>query len=180
MGLRPFYRSRLFWFGLPGLAFLLWGWWDSWRHYSEVAWVKPQSMMIAYHHQGHIGFVVTEETRAPAFSGDSLQFMFREDWVPFWQGAPGVSGLFGVVDPPKRDHYEEARVYVFPGIYRRRWSLPYMSPPLASGSCSWLPYWEAGVDWWLVVAVYACAWFLALLGWRRRKSRLLKRGASLR
>lgn len=24
-------RSRVFWFGVPGLVFLLWGWWDSSR-----------------------------------------------------------------------------------------------------------------------------------------------------
>lgn len=24
--IRPFYRSRLFWLGLPGMVFLLWGW----------------------------------------------------------------------------------------------------------------------------------------------------------
>lgn len=27
--IRPWYRSRLFWLGLPGLAFLLWAWRDS-------------------------------------------------------------------------------------------------------------------------------------------------------
>ena len=25
--IRPWYRSRLFWLGLPGLVFLLWLWW---------------------------------------------------------------------------------------------------------------------------------------------------------
>ena len=36
MNPRPFYRSRLFWLGLPGLVFLLWGWWLSTGHWSEV------------------------------------------------------------------------------------------------------------------------------------------------
>jgi hypothetical protein len=26
---RPWYRSRLFWLGVPGLVFLVWGWWKS-------------------------------------------------------------------------------------------------------------------------------------------------------
>lgn len=30
---RPFYRSRLFWLGLPGLVFLLWAWWVSMGSY---------------------------------------------------------------------------------------------------------------------------------------------------
>ena len=33
---RPFYRSRLFWLGLPGLVFLLWGWWISMGHQSAA------------------------------------------------------------------------------------------------------------------------------------------------
>jgi hypothetical protein len=35
MRFRPL-RSRAFWFGLPGLVFLLWGWWMSTEHYSGV------------------------------------------------------------------------------------------------------------------------------------------------
>jgi hypothetical protein len=27
--IRPWYRSRLFWLGVPGLVFLVWGWWKS-------------------------------------------------------------------------------------------------------------------------------------------------------
>lgn len=27
--IRPWYRSRLFWLGVPGLVFLMWGWWKS-------------------------------------------------------------------------------------------------------------------------------------------------------
>jgi hypothetical protein len=29
--IRPWYRSRLFWLGLPGLVFLMWLWRDSMR-----------------------------------------------------------------------------------------------------------------------------------------------------
>lgn len=29
-------RSRAFWFGVPGLVFLLWGWWLSMGHWSRV------------------------------------------------------------------------------------------------------------------------------------------------
>jgi hypothetical protein len=42
---RPFYRSRLFWLGLPGLVFLLWAWWLSTGHYSGAGfggWVIGQ------------------------------------------------------------------------------------------------------------------------------------------
>ena len=33
MNSRPFYRSLVFWFGLPLLVFLLWVWWFSMGHY---------------------------------------------------------------------------------------------------------------------------------------------------
>jgi len=35
--IRPWYRSRLFWLGIPGLLFLLWGW---------VDWSAPPSLTV--------------------------------------------------------------------------------------------------------------------------------------
>lgn len=32
------FRSRALWFGVPGLLFLLWGWWVSMRHWSAVSY----------------------------------------------------------------------------------------------------------------------------------------------
>lgn len=43
---RPFYRSRLFWLGLPGLVFLLWGWWLSLGHYSGAGFGGGQNWVI--------------------------------------------------------------------------------------------------------------------------------------
>ncbi len=51
---RPFYRSRLFWLGLPGLEFLLWAWWFSMEHNSQArfggvpVWVTGQSAGEVY------------------------------------------------------------------------------------------------------------------------------------
>ncbi len=48
-GTVSFYRSRLFWLGLPGLVFLLWAWWVSMGHISQArfgyvpVWVIGQS-----------------------------------------------------------------------------------------------------------------------------------------
>ena len=41
--MRPWYRSRLFWLGLPGLVFLLWCWWDSMQRWTEISlsWHGP-------------------------------------------------------------------------------------------------------------------------------------------
>lgn len=43
---RPFYRSRLFWLGLPGLVFLLWGWWISTGNLSWTGFLGAGSWMI--------------------------------------------------------------------------------------------------------------------------------------
>ncbi len=43
MSPRPFYRSRLFWLGLPGLVFLLWGWWLSMGYWSSVGFAGSRN-----------------------------------------------------------------------------------------------------------------------------------------
>ncbi len=43
---RPFYRSRLFWLGLPGLVFLLWAWWLSTGHYSGAGFGGGNNWVI--------------------------------------------------------------------------------------------------------------------------------------
>jgi hypothetical protein len=48
MNPRPFYRSRLFWLGLPGLVFLLWSWWDSVGENKGVAWTSGGVGTFAY------------------------------------------------------------------------------------------------------------------------------------
>lgn len=40
----PLHRSLLFWFGACGLAFLVWGWWDSMAHESHLHWKSPSKL----------------------------------------------------------------------------------------------------------------------------------------
>jgi hypothetical protein len=166
--IRPWYRSRLFWLGLPGLAFLLWAGWDSERNFSEMAWVKPKSVVSVYLSGGRLCGVVTEEAPVPAFSGPRLQFQREE-------GPRGgaMDLLFGG-ELARRER--EARRYFAPGVYRLRWSfryLPTATPTAQVTSSSRLIYREWGVEWWLVVAGYGLLLSLALVAWQRRKVRLL-------
>lgn len=55
MNPRPFYRSRMFWFGLPGLLFLLWAWMDSIRYATSI-WCS-----------GKVGIRVTQTSGNAAF-----------------------------------------------------------------------------------------------------------------
>ena len=157
--IRPFYHSRLFWLGVPGLVFLLWGWWDSERHYTELSWMKPRSFVAGFQHRGRVAVIATDEATTPVFTGSNLQFT-REDELPFWQG-----GFVG------SQRFEEARSEFFPGLYRRRCSLPCGS----SASLQWLYYREWGADWWLIAVSYAGLWLAAVTAWQRRKARIIRR-----
>jgi hypothetical protein len=42
--MRPLYRSRLFWLGVPGLVFLLWVWWDSGGYVSFAAYERGNEL----------------------------------------------------------------------------------------------------------------------------------------
>ena len=169
---RPFYRSRLFWLGVPGVVFLLWGWWDSERHYTEVSWVKPRSFVAAYQHEGRIALLVTEETHSAAFRGPRIQFA-REDDLPIWRG--GINEVLFEDDSEFSERFEAARSGPFPGLFRRRWSFPYWPSPSFAGSLPWLPYREWGADFWLVVSGYTALWLGTVAGWQRRKLCLLRR-----
>ena len=41
------FRSRAFWLGVPGLVFLVWGWWVSMGHVSEIGFTGPSRWWIA-------------------------------------------------------------------------------------------------------------------------------------
>lgn len=40
--IRPWYRSRLFWLGIPGLAFLVWCWLALDQRNAGIAWTTPE------------------------------------------------------------------------------------------------------------------------------------------
>jgi hypothetical protein len=177
---RPFYRSRSFWFGLPGLVFLLWGWWDSGKRYSEMAWVMPNSFVAIYQHQGRVCFVITDKAPGAgrAFSGSGVEF-HQGDRPAYWHGGGVevlISGLFGATTAERSIDREEAKArrYYAPGLYRLRWGLFYHPVPHYGGSSPSLNYREWGAEWWLVVSAYGVLFSLFIVARQRRKSRILK------
>ena len=50
--IRPWYRSLLFWLGLPGLVFLLWGWADSTRFLSILKW-QSKGVVLGFQSSGN-------------------------------------------------------------------------------------------------------------------------------
>lgn len=48
-----FFRSKTFWFGVPGLVGLLWGWWVSMGHHSMAGFLGPR-LVVAGQIQGEV------------------------------------------------------------------------------------------------------------------------------
>ena len=55
--IRPWYRSLLFWFGVPGLVFLFWGWQDSGKAIRTMTWNGRGSARQVGQWNGSIGVV---------------------------------------------------------------------------------------------------------------------------
>lgn len=169
--IRPFYQSRLLWLGLPGLAFVLWCWWDSSENCSAILWGRSRSLVGLYLFDGRVCLVLTEDAPelAPVFRGPSIRFHRGRNHLLSRGGRFGIdfsadSGL---------QHAELAvRQYFAPGMYRLRWSFPFAPHP--AGPLPGLPFREWGFSMSWVLGSYASLLTLTLAGWQRRKRRLLK------
>ncbi len=161
---RPFYRSRLFWLGLPGLVFLLWTWVNS----NSILW-------FLYLPEGSIsssgGKLLWEEHRS-----DQLHWVH----VDLGRGDVEVKAPGGLVALPGGrpifSGYTAGPPWTFASI---RWR---------AKEQSWFPEarWRAeeinhdtsyrliSLPYWLLTSGYVAGWLLTLAWWQRRKSCLLK------
>ena len=62
--IRPFYRSRLFWLGVPGLVFFVWLWVDSTRFVTEMVRMQGRWELYVLSYQGEGYLTVTRRTGA--------------------------------------------------------------------------------------------------------------------
>ncbi len=153
--IRPWYRSRLFWLGIPGLVFMLW------------LWLVKAHESFTFGHTSITGPTETT-TRSIFASADSIyEITYRKKnnhslGSPprgfYWGGVYGPSGhlvrLEPLTWPPPRPF----------GIFRdedeRR------------------EYREIWLAWWVVISAYTTVWFGAVAVWQRRKARLSRRAAA--
>ncbi len=90
MRFRPF-RSRTFWFGVPGLVFLLWAWGVSYRYQTmlemggldSAGFMQVGGKVFAFHH-----FPGLPARRTPTFSHEALAL---EDILKVERGWSGYS-----------------------------------------------------------------------------------------
>ena len=72
--IRPWYRSRLFWLGIPGLVFLLWSWFAYPRRGMDLIWAGTDRWMCLRDNGRHI-FIAYQALPPPGKPG----FVIRQD-----------------------------------------------------------------------------------------------------
>ncbi len=143
---RPFYRSRLFWLGLPGLVFLLWLWLANARNDLSFRYVAITGMTEAKTWEvgcsegvvGYLSHKFPTGVSGPAelgFNASSDVLLEPEEPTSFFPRRP-----FGIL-----------RGNDYANVYREVW-----------------------LAWWVVVFSYSAVWLGGVGWWQRHKSHLLK------
>ena len=157
--IRPWFRSRFFWLGIPGLLFLFWAWVDSENHIVLLRHANLTSETALLHWAGgvsisRIGPLATDDVITFSLQGRMFQSVeysyFPRPVVPKWYYDRKIvaASLNGNPDASPRPDF---------------WSVPTLS-----GGTSWaflLPYW-------LNILCYLGIWITGTVLWQRRKVRL--------
>jgi hypothetical protein len=148
--IRPWYRSRLFWLGLPGLVFLLW------------LWLAQAGQVFAFGHHAINGTSESTLRTIGASEGSIYQITTRYHyglgarhgfhWRGFNDSGAGLA--------PKRGTYFPRPFAI---IRRPLWRREHREIRLA---------------WWVAVFAYTAVWLGAVAVWHRRKARLSRRAAA--
>ena len=156
--IRPWYRSRLFWLGVPGLVFLLWLWWDS-MHFStaiSVAWEGEPD-----------GSVFGPPIHGLSISEECGRLGLAENVDPFFP----VVGNLGIGFEVSRVTLEEWLQDPFsPASTRRDYVFGDWFPaPVSSRGEDPFRSDGPGIAIWLLVVLYGTSWGVACVCWQRRK-----------
>ncbi|MEK7951666.1 hypothetical protein [Luteolibacter soli] len=149
--MRAFYKSRLFWCGVPGLVFLLWVWWDSGRHYSEVTWYRGSEERDVRVYRGVVEWrSVVQRLFIP---GTKQLFVDRHEMVEVDKNGLGFTRECG---------------FDLPAGFRRE------EKPDDDLKMTYEAV-EVSVALWLIAGCYAAMWLGAVFAWRWRKRRVMRR-----
>lgn len=188
--IRPWYRSRLFWVGIPGLLFLLWGWWDSGNAVSHLGIEGPRvETFVIDIEQGSIGFQVrldAESSRRWDFSywrDNITENGFSIDLLDYLKKDGSPVDLLHAGEPRKRR-------FDFPSGFRFEKERDEMlgENPAAEGWVASpgaqlptpeLKGFKVGIACWLLVLLYLVLWGGLLGMWQRRKARLLQKSSAV-
>ena len=162
---RPFYRSWLFWLGLPGAFFLVWALRDSTSHATHITKHTPVDVMGAYHWQEAL--TVFHAQFGPK---DFIRFSLDDKSLSVETLPPGM--------PPLANHpWWFRREFIVGSVLELGFDPQqgilrpsFKTESLASGS----EWWIVIVPHWIIILGYVTAWGGAVAFWQRRKARLLK------
>jgi hypothetical protein len=148
--IRPWYRSRLFWLGLPGLLFLLWGW------LADPLAVSGVTVTL-----GDYRLTVGDWSRVGRISWE----VYGSGGRLSAQGIRTFSGRLGGSVPVDEGEVRDRQA--FPPAFRYEVQEDHSTPV----GLRRIP--QVRVAYWLLLLLYLPAWGALLAGWQRRKSRLL-------
>jgi hypothetical protein len=150
--IRPWYRSRLFWLGLPGLVFMLWLWLakaDQRFAFGHIAITGPgeETLRIIGTYNGSI-----RQTTIRYSNGTSTGWQRGFHWR-------GFHGSGASLAPEHVDYFPRPlEIIRGPLLGREPWGIR--------------------LAWWVVISAYTAVWLGAVAGWQRRKARLRRRAAA--
>ncbi len=152
MSPRPFYRSILFWLGIPGLIFLIWFWFPGTGF--TVTWVRAKDRIVIASGGGTIGaayqkFTVSRST--------GLSFLLPPTGFTLEPRVNQLDPHEGIVGAP-------------------RLTMRKLFPPAIQESHIRGGTWASNVTFavWLLGLLYLPVWLGTFAWWQRRKSHLLK------
>ena len=140
--IRPWYRSRLFWLGIPGLLFVLW------------VWLAKARDDVFFGHTG-TGYPYATTLCMGSCYGSIYQSRSRRRY--------GLSGPDHIGLHASTEEFESDE----PTIY-----FPLRPFGIVQKKDDFGDYREIWVAWWVVMVAYASAWLGGLAAWQRRKVRL--------
>jgi hypothetical protein len=149
--IRPWYRSLVFYLGVPGFLFLLWGWLAEPLHYRSVR-ITLGEYCLTLADEGRLARVDWEVYGSGRIMFPGFRFYDYVATASGWTMAQPEQRLF---PPALRYEVEE-----YPYHLGTR-TIPQLS-----------------LAYWFLLALYLPAWATLLLAWQRRKARALKASAS--
>jgi hypothetical protein len=152
-----FYRSRLFWLGVPGLVFLLWVWWDSGGYVSYARWVRGNAMDEVRVTGGWVGW-------------ERMRHLHASSGGPILKVNPFTVRRFGRVEEVPLEQLCTAKMmgrqFDFSAAFA--WDESLIADPISPGEIESLKF---HVALWVIVAGYGAMWAAMVIWSQRRKKK---------
>ena len=156
--MRAFYKSRLFWLGLPGLVFLLWVWWDSGGCRSSALWTRADRWSAVLVNEGRLQWT---ESKVPA----SMQpYLSTAEPFSFERTERSVEAMLAEEELGMKAE-ARGRQFDFAAAFERDAEVR----AIIAGD---LAEWRVAL--WVVVLGYVVVWMGAVMAWQRRRARVMK------